>query len=207
MAGLGYGAAEEEVTMSSAQIVLVVLLIVVIAVVAAVFFTLSRRRALQQKFGDEYERLVTEHNSKSAAEKELRARERRHAELPLHELSPEAKDAYSERWQDVQALFVDEPGEAVRQADALVTEIAGDIGYPTGNDADKEAQLSVDHSRTLAAYRRAKEIAARSAEADVDTDEARQAIVDYRELVAALLGTSPVPTAEDPARPEAPTNP
>ncbi|WP_027342250.1 hypothetical protein [Hamadaea tsunoensis] len=190
--------------MSSVQTLFLILVIVVIAVVAVVVFGSARRRALQEKFGDEYERLVDEHHSKSAAEKELRERERRHAELQLRELSPEVKDRYSERWQDVQALFVDEPREAVRQADALVTEIAGDIGYPTEDDADKEAQLSVDHSQTLSAYRRAKDIAVRADADEVDTDQLRQAIVDYRELVAALLGASPVPAVDETPKDETP---
>jgi hypothetical protein len=194
----GYGAAEEEVTMSSTSITLFTLLIVVIAVVAIFVLVSRRRQALHRKFGEEYERLVAEHHSKSAAEKELRERERRHAELVLRELSPEDKDRYSERWQDAQALFVDDPEAAVRQADALVTEIAGAIGYPTEDDADKEAQLSVDHSRTLSAYRRAKEIATRARDHLADVEELRLAIVDYRELVAALLGTSPVPAPDTP---------
>ena len=198
---IGYGRRREEVTMSSPQIVLIVLILVVIAAGAAFAVAYARRQGLKQRFGDEYQHLVAETNSKSAAEKELRGRERRHAELQLRALTPEARDAYATRWQDVQALFVDEPEEAVNQADALVTEIAGDIGYPTENDADKEAQLSVDHGRTLSAYRRAREIGERARNHEADVDELRQAVVDYRELVAALLGTSPVPSAASEATP------
>ena len=184
--------------MSPTQAILVVLIVavVVVAVVAAVF--MQRRRALREKFGEEYERLVEEHQSTSAAEKELRDRERRHAELDLRELSPEARARYIEEWQEVQAGFVDAPEESVVAADAVVTKVLDDIGYPTGEFDDQAAHVSVDHARTLSAYRRAHEITERSTRHEATEDELRQAVLDYRELVTDLLGETPVPPAESP---------
>jgi hypothetical protein len=181
--------------MSSTQIVLIVVAVAVVAVVAAAGFFLLRRRALQQRFGDEYSRLVQEHQSRSAAEKELRDRERRHAELQLRDLAPEARERYAAEWQELQARFVDAPEDSVGAADKMVTRLIGEIGYPTGDYDDQVAHLSVDHARTLSSYRRAHEIGERAQRHEASVEELRQAVVQYRELVAELLGESPVPPA------------
>jgi hypothetical protein len=179
--------------MSPTQTILVVLIIAVVVAVVVAYVLMQRRRALREKFGEEYGRLVNEFQSTSAAEKELRERERRHAELDLHELTPEARARYIEQWQEVQARFVDAPEESVSAADEVVTQVLDDIGYPTGEFDDQAAHVSVDHARTLSAYRRAHEITERSKRHEATEDELRQAVLDYRELVTELLGETPVP--------------
>lgn len=184
--------------MSPSQAIVLVLVVVVVVAAVIAFVLLQRRKALREKFGEEYERLVDEHQSTSAAEKELRERERRHAELELRELSAEERARYSEEWQEVQARFVDEPEASVGAADQVVTRILDDIGYPTGEFDDQAAHVSVDHARTLSAYRRAHEITERSTRHEATEDELRQAVLDYRELVTDLLGETPVPPADTP---------
>ena len=117
--------------MSPSQAIVVVLIVAVVVAAVVAFVFMQRRRALRGKFGEEYERLVDEYQSTSAAEKELRDRERRHAELELRELTPEARARYIDEWQEVQARFVDAPEESVVAADEFVTKILEDIGYPT----------------------------------------------------------------------------
>src|SRR3954470_332882 len=173
--------------MSPTQAILVVLVVAVVVAAVVTFVLMQRRRALREKFGEEYERLVEEHQSTSAAEKELRDRERKHAELDLRELTPEARARYTEEWQEVQARFVDAPEESVVAADEVVTKVLSDIGYPTGEFDDQAAHVSVDHARTLSAYRRAHEITERSTRHEATEDELRQAVLDYRELVTDLL--------------------
>src|SRR5439155_362969 len=119
-------------------IILVIAAVVVVALVVAAV-TASRRRALRERFGPEYDRVVADKDSKRAAERELRDRERRHAELELKPLSPESKARYAEEWTRVQAQFVDAPEDAVRAGDALVTRLLGEIGYPTDNYDDQLA--------------------------------------------------------------------
>jgi len=187
--------------MSPTQTILVVLIVAVVVAAVVAFVLMQRRRALREKFGDEYERLVDEFQSTSAAEKELRERERRHAELELRELSTEARTRYIEQWQEVQARFVDAPEESVVAADAVVTRVLDDIGYPTGEFDDQAAHVSVDHVRTLSAYRRAHEITERSTRHEATEDELRQAVLDYRELMTDLLGETPVPPVETSATP------
>ncbi len=101
--------------MSSSQVLVIVIVVLGILALAAVGWFLMRRRELQQRFGPEYDRTVDEADNRLAAEKELRERESRHAELELRELDPEARTRYTEQWQQIQARFVDAPENAVRR--------------------------------------------------------------------------------------------
>ena len=140
----------KEEPMSPTQIVVIVLVVLVIAAVLAVAArSLNSRRALRNRFGPEYDRVVAEQDSRSAAERELRDRERRHAELKLTPLTPESRARYAAAWEELQVRFVDSPGETVGDADELVTRLIAERGYPTGDFSDQIAHLSVEHARTL----------------------------------------------------------
>src|SRR3954454_2016637 len=104
-------------------IAVIILIIVILVVIAAIIFGIqaSRRKKLQQTFGPEYDRVVADTGSRTDAEKELRDRERRHAELELKPLSDESRARYSAAWEEVQVQFVDSPDQAVSTADDLVT--------------------------------------------------------------------------------------
>lgn len=175
-------------------IAVIVLIIVILVVIAAIVFGVqaSRRKRLQQTFGPEYDRVVADAGSRADAEKELRAREKRHAQLELKPLSPESQTRYATAWEEVQIQFVDNPREAVGRADELVTQLIAERGYPTGDHDDQLANLSVDHARTLGNYRDAHAISERSKNGDANTEDLRKALVHYRALFADLLGTDPV---------------
>ncbi|MFI9525808.1 hypothetical protein [Micromonospora rosaria] len=178
--------------MTSTQVIVLVLVVLVLAAVAAAVVVAGRRRALRQRFGPEYDRVVAERNSRSAAERELRDRERRHAELTLTPLTPESRARYTAAWEELQVRFVDSPAETVGDAHQLVTRLVAERGYPTGDVEDQIAHLSVEHARTLSHYRDAHEIHLRNERGEADTEELRQAVVHYRALFADLLGTEPV---------------
>lgn len=173
---------------------LIVLVIVVLLVLAAIVFVVraSRRKKLQNTFGPEYDRVVADSDSRADAEKELRDREKRHAELELKPLTPESTARYSAAWEEVQIQFVDNPGEAVATADDLTTQLIAERGYPTGDYDDQLANLSVEHAQTLGHYRDAHEISRRSKDGEASTEDLRQALVHYRALFADLLGENPV---------------
>jgi hypothetical protein len=177
-------------------IVLIVVLLVIIAA-ALLAVRASRRRKLQKTFGPEYDRVVADSGNRTDAEKELREREKRHAELSLKELSPESRAQYSAAWEEVQIQFVDNPEQAVGTADDLTTRLIAERGYPTGDYDEQLANLSVEHARTLGHYRDAHEISRRSGRGEASTEDLRQALVHYRALFADLLGENPVPTATD----------
>jgi hypothetical protein len=177
-------------------VTVIILIIVILVVIAGIFFGVraSRRKQLQKTFGPEYDRAVADTGSRADAEKELREREKRHAELELKPLSPESQARYAATWEEVQIQFVDNPEEAVARADELVTQLIAERGYPTGDYDDQVANLSVDHARTLGHYRDAHAISERSRNGEASTEDLRQALVHYRALFADLLGTEPVKT-------------
>ncbi|RQW96643.1 hypothetical protein [Micromonospora inaquosa] len=179
--------------MSPTQIVVIVLVVlVIVAALAVAARSLNNRRALRTRFGPEYDRVVAEQDSRSAAERELRDRERRHAELTLTPLTPESRARYAAAWEELQVRFIDSPGETVGDADELVTRLIEEQGYPTGDFSDQIAHLSVEHARTLTNYRDAHEIHLRNSRGEANTEELRQAVVHYRALFADLLGEEPV---------------
>ncbi|MEV0395967.1 hypothetical protein [Polymorphospora rubra] len=180
--------------MSTTQIVVTLILVVVVVAVVAAAWMFARRRSLRSRFGPEYDRLLSERDSRTAAERELRDRERRHAELTLTPLSPESRERYATAWEEIQARFVDSPAEAVGAADELVTRLVAERGYPTDDYDAQVAHLSVEHARTLGHYRDAHDIQLRNAKGEASTEELRQAVVHYRELFADLLGDAPVRT-------------
>jgi len=180
--------------MSIARIAILVIVVVVIALGVGGWLII-RRRALQTKFGPEYDRLVGERSSRAAAEHELRERESTHAGLELRSLAPDARARYAAEWAQVQARFVDSPSNAVRECDELITRLVSDIGYPTDGDDERLALLSVEYAGTLGRYRDAHEISLRDAVGEASTEQLRQALVHYRTLFAELLGEQPVPVS------------
>jgi hypothetical protein len=191
--------------MSTLQIVVLLLVLVVLAVAGAVGWQVIRRRSLRQTFGPEYDRAVAEEPSRSAAERGLRERERRHAELTLRPLNPADRDRFAEQWQAVQAQFVEDPAAAVIAGDDLVTRLAKARGYPTADFDDQLAYLSVEHARTLGHYRDAHDIFERGQRREASTEELRQALVHYRAIFADLLDAAEN-TAATPINGAAPIN-
>lgn len=179
------------------MLVTVIIIVVVLLALAAVGGYFYRGQRLRKRFGPEYDRMVQDSGSRFRAEQELRGREKRHDGLTLRELPAEARNRYTEEWRQVQALFVDDPRRAATQADALITRIMTDRGYPTGQFDQRAADLSVEHATTVDRYRRAHELTISHHQGDADTEDLRHALVDYRALVADLLGTDPIPTHPD----------
>src|SRR5688500_16725854 len=98
--------------MSSTLIIVLVLVLVLGAILVVVGLAVTRRRALRQRFGPEYDRAVESADDRRTAERELRDRERRHAELELRPLDPASRERYSASWEEIQVRFVDAPDQA-----------------------------------------------------------------------------------------------
>jgi hypothetical protein len=188
--------------MSTAGFVIVVIVVLVIVALGVGAWLTTRRRALQKRFGSEYDRVAAEQPSRGAAEQELRERERKHAKLELRPLTPEAGARYAAEWSELQARFVDSPSAVVRDCDALVTRLITDIGYPTAAADERLAMLSVEYAGTLGRYRDAHEISLRNERGEASTEQLRQALVHYRTLFAELLGEQPDPQSGKPTAQE-----
>jgi hypothetical protein len=188
--------------MSSSQVLIIVIVVLGIIALAAVAWFLMRRRELQQRFGPEYDRTVADADNRLAAEKELRERESRHAELELRELEPAARARFTEQWEQIQTRFVDAPENAVGAADELVTELIAERGYPTDDYDERLSHLSVEHARVLSDYREAHDISLRNQRGEATTEQLRLAVLHYRSLVTDLLGDETAERPEAPVRPE-----
>lgn len=171
--------------------VLIAVLVVVLVVLAVAAVLLSRRRRterLQQQFGPEYERTVSQTGDQRAAEAELAQRTQRRRELTITPLDPAAHDRYQQEWLATQAKFVDDPGGATREADALVSRLMRDRGYPVDEDFEQQAAVvSVDHPHVVDNYRAAHAVHRANEQGQAGTDDLREAFVHYRSLFAELL--------------------
>ncbi len=149
-----------------------------------------RTKRLRDRFGPEYERVSATADSRREAEAELSAREQRRQELEIRPLSPSAQTRYLERWQLVQAEFVDDPRTAVADADSLIQRVMEDRGYPVEDFDQRAADVSVDHPEVVENYREGHRLAAASADGDAGTEDLRQAMRHYRALFDELLDTA-----------------
>ena len=174
--------------MSTGAIVVIIVVILIIAALLIAFATSTRRRRLRNRFGPEYDRAVSEHDSRREAEADLAQRERRVRELDIRPLSPAARAQYSSEWTAVQEQFVDAPQAAVTGAQALVSALLQDRGYATDTYDQEVADLSVEHAATLDHFRAAHDISLRAGAGTASTEDLRQAMIHYRALFAELLG-------------------
>jgi hypothetical protein len=199
--------------MSSGTTAIVVVIVVVIIVALAAVAMNARRRKLQRQFGPEYDLAVAEQNSKLRADAALADRQRRVRKLDIKPLSDEARARYSADWMVIQEQFVDSPQSAVSDAYALVTTVMTERGYPTEDDEQVMADLSVEHAATVGHFRSARAITMNAASGDAMTEDLRQAVIHYRALFSDLLGSPVAPvTAGDevamaePVRADAPAD-
>jgi hypothetical protein len=173
---------------------LLIILIGLVAIAAIATWALMRKRrttALRSRFGPEYEHAIHEYGNRPSAERALEHRAERAESYRIRSLSVDEQLRFSEEWRLTQASFVDDPRLAIREADQLVCEVMRVKGYPM-SDFDRRAEdLSVDHPQVVRNYRAAHAIAITEPEGRATTEDLRQAMVHYRELVDELLETHP----------------
>jgi|SRR4051812_14225470 hypothetical protein len=168
----------------------IVLAIAAVVVIAAIAYAVSqsrRRKQLQQDFGPEYDRTVSDSPSRREAEAELRDRKERHDELELRALAADQRSGFRREWDAAQARFVDDPDGAIGEADALIASVMRARGYPVEDHDRRMADLSVEHSETVDRYRTARDISHRAAAGEASTEEQRQAMIHYRALFEELV--------------------
>jgi hypothetical protein len=175
--------------MSTTLIVIIVATIVVLGAAAAWFYLRRRRSlALRQRFGPEYDRTLRAVGAPAEAETLLQERTKRVEQFRITPLSAAQRDEFNASWRRVQALFVDEPGRAVVEADRMITSVMRTRGYPVEADFERRAEdLSVHHARVVQHYRAGRELAVRHERGAATTENLRQAMVHFRELFEELV--------------------
>jgi FtsZ-interacting cell division protein ZipA len=175
--------------LSDTQTWMILAAVVVLAAIAvgAWFYRRQQSHKLQDHYGTEYTRTMTELGSRTKAESDLRAREKRVERLELIPLAAPDAARFTRAWQDLQGRFVDNPKGVVVQAEQLVRELMEKRGYPMGDFERRAGDISVDHPEVVANYRAAQSIAVRDQRGSADTEELRKAVVHYRALFDELL--------------------
>jgi len=175
---------------------LLVLLIIGAILLAPVFARRKRTERLQEHYGPEYDHAVQTMGDEKKAQTELNERQKHVEALDIRPLSVSEHERYLADWTAVQSKFVDEPGQAIVDADRLIMEVMQLRNYPVSDFEQRAADLSVNYPALVTNYRAAREIAIKNEQLQADTEELRQAMIYYRSLFEELLETEPVVVKE-----------
>lgn len=147
----------------------------------------SRTQQLRDKFGGEYDHVITETGSRTRAERELVDRAEQVKKFNIRPLTAAERENYSMQWIRVERHFVERPTAAVVEADELVADIMRVEGYPMGDFEKHAAHLSVRHPSIVEHYRAGHRTIS-EAPATATTEDLRQSMLHYRALFEQLLG-------------------
>ena len=174
-------------------IILVVLVLVIIGVILGLVFARRRRsEQLHDKFGPEYDHTVQTMGDEKKAQTELNERQKHVEALDIRPLSATERERYRADWTAVQSKFVDDPEQAIVDADRLIIEVMQLRAYPVSNFEQRAADISVNYPALVSNYRAAREIAIKNQQHQANTEELRQAMIYYRSLFEELLETETV---------------
>jgi hypothetical protein len=181
--------------MNTTYIIIAVVLGLMImgAILWPIFNRRKRTERLHDHFGPEYDHTVQTLGDEKKAQTELEERQKHVEALDIHPLSVEEHDRYVAEWTAVQSRFVDEPGQAIVDADRLIMEVMQTRAYPVSDFEQRAADVSVSYPALVSNYRAARAITLKNEQHQADTEELRQAMIYYRSLFEELLETEPVP--------------
>ena len=173
-------------------IVAAVLIVIAVSITLPILTQRKRVKQLQSHFGSEYDHTVETLGDEKQAHLELENRQKHVASLDIHPLSDKERERYTADWIAVQSKFVDEPGQAIVDADRLIMEVMQLRAYPISDFEQRVADVSVSYPELVSNYRAARAIALKNQEHQADTEELRQALIYYRSLFDELLEIEPV---------------
>jgi len=179
---------------------LFIAVVLVLVVIAAILIVVSARRRrserLHDQFGPEYDHTVQTLGDEKKAQIELDERKKHVEALDIQPLSLDERERYLADWKAVQSKFVDEPGQAIVDADRLIIEVMQLRAYPISDFEQRAADVSVSYPALVSDYRAARAIAVKNEQHQADTEELRQAMIYYRSLFGELVGTEAVVVEE-----------
>ena len=173
--------------MDTTTLIIAAVLLVVLVVAGVLLMQRRRTEQLQSRFGPEYEHALKDTGDKRKAEAELAEREKRVEKLSIRSLEPAQRDRFMGEWHQVQAEFVDDPENAIRDADILIQDVMSTRGYPVQNFEQAASDISVDHPSVVQHFRTAHDIALRHSRGEGDTEDLRNAMINYRALFEELV--------------------
>lgn len=174
------------------MVIAAVVVLVIVGTILGLVFTRGRSNRLQGQFGTEYDHTVEAMGNKNKAQTQLEERQKHVKALDIQPLSASDRERYLAEWAVVQSKFVDEPGQAIVDADRLITEVMQLRAYPVSDFEQRAADISVSYPALVSNYRAARATALKNEQHQADTEELRQATIYYRSLFEELVGTEPV---------------
>lgn len=180
--------------MSTTYIFIAAVLIMVVmgVILGLIFIGRNHSNRLHDQFGTEYDLTVETLGSEKKAETELNERQEYVKALNIRPLSINERENYQADWASVQTKFVDEPGQAIVDADGLIMEVMQLRNYPMADFEQRAADVSVSYPSLVSNYRAARVIAIENEKHLADTEDLRQALIYYRSLFEELLGMETV---------------
>lgn len=164
----------------------VAFIIIALALLAGImtwlYFRYRRSKLLQDRFGPEYDRVIRKEGNVRRGEGVLEFREKKREKLNIRPLHSASQLDFTNRWNAVQAQFVDDPEGSVARADRLVSELMEARGYPVADFEERAEIISVDHPVVVENYRAAHTIAMSRSRGQATTESLRKAMVHYRSL-------------------------
>ena len=173
--------------------IIIIIAVAVIALLIVVWAVMRKRRTvvLRENFGPEYDRVVKQHGA-TRAEVVLEERQKRVEKFSLRTLTVDERERFITEWRFIQSRFVDNPTDAVNEADRLVTGLMQFRGYPMTDFEQRAADISVHYPRVVDNYRAAHEVALRHQRGQASTEDLRNSMIYYRTLFDELLETDSV---------------
>lgn len=114
---------------------------------------------------------------------------RHREELIINDLDPVSRTQFDEDWLIVQSRFVDDPPQAVDEADGLVTAVMRVRGYPVDDFEGRAWLMAADHADVVEHYRQARAARTRHLHSGrSDVEDLRRAFAHYRTLYGVLSG-------------------
>src|SRR5262245_883191 len=166
-----------------------------VAIAVALFLVLAfvrirrRRSHLNEQFGPEYQRVVSDRGL-GAGESQLDELEREREQLDLRDLPPATRDRYLDEWRQAESRFVSDPRDAVRAAERIVARALHERGYPDEGDEQRLVSLvSVDHPDVADRYRHGHSMLD-GVDGAASTENLRKAMLDFRAVLEDVLQQS-----------------
>jgi len=162
----------------------------VVIVLGLLIWTLHDRMSheMSEEFVAAYSRALRQLDDQREAESEFNLWRDPGNMLVIRPLPTAERTRFADSWRSLQPLFVNEPDDAVKEADRLIYDVMQTCGYPMREFAQRADDISVEYPDIVNHYREVHRLAQRAADGQATTDEERRALVEYRELFDELLG-------------------
>lgn len=182
----------DSTTLTQPPVLYVLIALAVLLVGAVVWGVIASKRRreererLQERYGAEYERTVSQHRSTREAVAELKAREHEHDELSLRDLNDADRDLIRSSMATAQFRFVEDPADAIGHAQRVMIEALRAKGYPVEGDRDEAVRMfSVDHPQHAGAVRTLLE-----GRHDTDTEHMRTMFLATTQVLRDVAGAT-----------------